>query len=77
MYCSVRSLCILLDERLENTKLVTEFDYCTRRYHFGTLTGGSFILSCSVANPFTVGRRGGRLLKSELISPVFIQIQIL
>ena len=53
MYCNVRSLCISLDERLENLKLVTEFDKCASRYHFGTFDRQEFILSSIVVNPFT------------------------
>ena len=53
MFCSVRSLSISLDERLENPKLVAEFDKCASRYHFGTFDRQEFILSCSVVNPFT------------------------
>ena len=53
MYYSVQSLCISLDERLENPKLLTEFDKCASRYHFGTFDRQEFILSCSVVNPFT------------------------
>ena len=36
-----------------------------------------FILSCSVPNPYTVGRPGVLLLRSELSSSAFIQTQII
>ena len=36
-----------------------------------------FILSYNVAHPYIIGRTGGLLLRSELISSVFIQIQII
>ena len=56
---------IPIDNRLSliNVQVVTTSTF---------LAGQELILSCSVANPFTVGHPGGLLLRSELISPVSI-----
>ena len=45
MYCSVRSLCISLNARLQNAKSVTAFDYCASRYNFRLQNGPYFAYS--------------------------------
>ena len=77
MYYSMRLLCISLDEKLESAKLVFVFVYFDRQQCFYFILFFFEGVGCSVANLYIVERPGAVLLRAELTSSVFTQIQII